>query len=164
MENFNLKTEQLNPIDLYVYSYMYRGLDSFSGIISIHFLEKETELSANTLKDSIKRLENAGYLSLTKSKKGITYNLLKEIFFPPLIFLKAKGLSIRERAYLICISQFMTGPLLMTSADLADKLNITTKTLRTYEKGLIDKGILTIKTVQKDKATLVKCQYRELHT
>lgn len=145
------------PFDLLVYCYFkkYANVDE-SGLsktfVSISRISEEYHISKKTILKSLENLELDKYL-FRERRKGtsnmIIFNPSKHFEAFSYEFLDTDKLTNKEKAYLIAAQKYMfitqdSGKISFTNKELADKLNITEKTVRTYNDILERKGMLTV--------------------
>lgn len=160
----------LNNIDYAVYA----AIKSYKIGDNPCFPSQETianklDLTIPTIRKSIRKLEELNYLIITKKGKMMYYDFPKhnqfEVFSKE--FIDCKSISSKAKGYLIGSQQIMFkdikgfGKTTLSTKELANKINVTEKTVRKLDKELIDKGFLTIVTTSnKDPLTGLKQQER----
>ena len=129
---------------------------------SLQILSKESGASINTIRDSIKRLKNAGYIKteLVGRKTRYTFDPYKkfEPFSPE--FIKNKNLSFTTKSYLVASQQYMykdvegVGKIGLSNRNLSQEINMPESTIRRCNAELVSKDYLTIlKNEKKDLQT-----------
>lgn len=153
----------LNNIDLIVYA----ALKSFKIGNNPCFPSQETiasklNLTRPTVKKSIDKLIKEEYISTTRQGKLTLYEFSKyknfEIFSDE--FIDRKDIDSKIKGYLIGSQQLMfkdiegLGKTTISTKEIADKVNLSEKTIKRYDKELINKGFLTlVKTSNLDPNT-----------
>lgn len=156
-------TCNLNNVDLVVYA----AIKSFKIKNNPCFPSQETianklKLTRPTIKKSIDKLVSEGYITTKKKGKLTLYEFSKykkfEIFSND--FLDNGDLDSKIKGYIIGTQQLMfkdiegIGKTTVTTKQLANKINISEKTIKRYDKELVDKGLLVLaKTSVKDPLT-----------
>jgi DNA-binding transcriptional regulator YhcF (GntR family) len=129
---------------------------------SLQCVSKESGIGIKAIRDSIKRLEEAGYLTVNK-KDGKNYYLFNSCKkFEPFSeeFLKRKDLSPTTKGYIAAIQQYMikdiegVGKISYSNRELAKNINTSEFTVRKCNLELVKNNFLTtIKNIQKDLET-----------
>ncbi len=119
---------------------------------SLQVLSKESGASINTIRDSIKRLKDAGYIKteLRGRKTCYTFDEYKkfEPFSPD--FIKREDISFTTKSYLIATQQYMykdienLGKLSISNVNLSKEINMPESTIRKCNAELVSKDYLTI--------------------
>lgn len=159
------ENQSLRPGDILMYLYIkrYMSNDTKEAFPSQDRLRLDTGLAINTIKKSIQRLVNAGYIEIHKRGQSNCYKFLKWDKFEPCSFdfLSNKELSFKEKAYLIASQQYMfkdskteDGVITFSNADLAERINMTPKTIQKYNESLEEKGLVSLeRTNLRDEVT-----------
>ena len=156
-------TKNLTPKDQLIYSIIKSHDNPTKGCFpSLQVLSKESGASINTIRDSIARLKEAGYIKteLQGRKTYYTFDPYKkfEPFSPD--FIKREDLSFTTKSYLIASQQYMykdienIGKLSFSNVALSQQINMPESTIRKCNAELISKDYLTI----------VKNENKELET
>lgn len=158
------KHEELSPKDLLVYVTVKRHMnkDTKEAFPSLECLSKECGYSIPPIRKSIQVLKDNGYINVRKDGRKNIYSFNGYKNFEPFSyeFLDYEELSPNEKAYLISSQQYMYkdtegfGKMSFSNEELATLLNISSKTISRLDKGLENKGFLTIvKTNTKNPET-----------
>jgi DNA-binding MarR family transcriptional regulator len=159
----NLVEEGLTYSDPFIYACIKKHMNGHTKQAwpSNSTLTKISGMSNRTVTESIKRLEAAGYFSIKREfgKPNVyTFNDYKKFEIFSYDFLDRDDLTPKEKSYLIVTQPKMfksetEGVITMSSDKLARSLSLDSKTLRKYEKGLVEKGLLDLVPYQTDNAT-----------
>lgn len=159
----DMGTKNLTPKDQLIYTIIKSHDNPTKGCFpSLQVLSKESGASINTIRDSIARLKEAGYIKteLKGRKTYYTFDPYKkfEPFSPD--FISNPNLSFTTKSYLIASQQFMykdvenLGKLSFSNRELADQINMPESTIRRCNAELVSKDYLTIlKNESKDIQT-----------
>lgn len=154
---------KLNNTDLIVYAALKSfKIDNKPCFPSQETIAKKLKLTRPTIKKSIDKLEGEGYISTTRSGKLTLYEFSKyksfEIFSND--FIDRVDIDSKLKGYIIGTQQLMfkdirgLGKVTSSTKDIADKINISEKTVMRYDKELIQKGMMSIiKTKVRDSVT-----------
>lgn len=161
--SMDLKANNLQNIDPYVYACIKRYMNTSTreAFPSIQKLIEDSGLSKATLLKAIKRLEDAGFFSITReygTSNHYLFNEEKKFEIFSYEFLDDKDLTPKEKAYLVASQQYMfkgekLGGITFSSEKLAASIGLSLPSLRKYESSLEEKGILTKTPIKKDNAT-----------
>lgn len=148
--------DQVGPIDCLVYV----AIKSFDGehgcFPSIKSIAEFANVSPTTVKKSISNLKNKKIIEVSCAGKGqrtyYTFPKPLDLGFEPFSyeFAQDKELPPATKGCLIMAQKLMSknsedqAAIVDTTSSLSKKLNMTPKTLRSYEQALQDQGILTI--------------------
>ena len=155
--------KNLAPKDQLIYTIIKSHDNPTKGCFpSLQVLSKESGASINTIRDSIARLKEAGYIKteLKGRKTYYTFDPYKkfEPFSPD--FISNPNISFTTKSYLIASQQFMykdvenLGKLSFSNRALADQINMPESTIRRCNAELVSKDYLTIlKNESKDIQT-----------
>lgn len=159
----NLVEEGLTYSDPFVYACIkkYMNQHTKQAWPSTSTLTKLSKMSNRTITESIKRLESAGYFSVHREfgKPNIyTFNDYKKFEIFSYEFLDREDLTPREKSYLIVSQPKMFKSekdcvITMSSEKLAESISLDAKTLRKYEKNLVEKGLMSLVPYKTDNAT-----------
>jgi DNA-binding MarR family transcriptional regulator len=112
-------------------------------------IESKSGLSFNFLHKSVKRLESAGLIIVSKGKMGVSNNYsfseLDSFTRIPVSFLSDDELTATEKAFLICIRKFFDDDKMKTIImlkDLTAFFDLDKKTVNKHIDSLLDKGYL----------------------
>lgn len=149
----DMGTKNLTPKDQLIYTIIKSHDNPTKGCFpSLQVLSKESGASINTIRDSIARLKEAGYIKteLRGRKTYYTFDPYKkfEPFSPD--FISNPNISFTTKSYLIASQQFMykdvenLGKLSFSNRELADQINMPESTIRKCNAELVSKDYLTI--------------------
>ena len=159
----DMGTKNLTPKDQLIYTIIKSHDNPTKGCFpSLQVLSKESGASINTIRDSVARLKEAGYIKteLRGRKTYYTFDPYKkfEPFSPD--FISNPNISFTTKSYLIASQQFMykdvenLGKLSFSNRELADQINMPESTIRRCNAELVSKDYLTIlKNESKDIQT-----------
>ena len=159
----DMGTKNLTPKDQLIYTIIKSHDNPTKGCFpSLQVLSKESGASINTIRDSIARLKEAGYIKteLKGRKTYYTFDPYKkfEPFSPD--FISNPNISFTTKSYLIASQQYMykdvenLGKLSFSNRELADQINMPESTIRRCNAELVSKDYLTIlKNESKDIQT-----------
>lgn len=159
----NLVEEGLTYSDPFIYACIKKHMNNETKQAwpSNSHLTKISGMTNKTITESIKRLEKAGYISVKREygKPNIyTFNEYKKFEIFSYEFLDREDLTPREKSYLIVSQPKMfknntSGVITMSTQTFAESIALSPKTLRKYEKTLVDKGLLELVPYKNDNAT-----------
>lgn len=149
----DMGTKNLTPKDQLIYSIIKSHDNPTKGCFpSLQVLSKESGASINTIRDSIARLKEAGYIKteLRGRKTYYTFDPYKkfEPFSPD--FISNPNLSFTTKSYLIASQQYMykdiesLGKLSISNVSLSKEINMPESTIRKCNAELVSKDYLTI--------------------
>lgn len=119
---------------------------------SLRKICKESGASVNTVRSSLKRLEESGWIKIIKDGRLHRYVFKKYTKFEPFSkeFLMNENLSFTEKAYLAASQKWMfkdienIGKISMSNKTLSDKIHISERNIYRMNKSLVNKNYLTI--------------------
>ena len=149
----DMGTKNLTPKDQLIYTIIKSHDNPTKGCFpSLQVLSKESGASINTIRDSIARLKEAGYIKteLKGRKTYYTFDPYKkfEPFSPD--FISNPNLSFTTKSYLIASQQYMykdiesLGKLSISNVSLSKEINMPESTIRKCNAELVSKDYLTI--------------------
>lgn len=172
-ENKNLQHTQipnemgsahLDPKDQYIYVIIksYQNEKTKKCFPSLQEIANKSKASIPTVRESIKRLIEAKYISVEKVGRKNYYSFSEYKKFEPISpdFIKREDLSFTTKAYLVATQQYMykdienIGKLSFSNVALSQQINMPESTIRKCNSELISKDYLTI----------VKNENKELET
>lgn len=163
----------LEPKDLLIYLYIkkYMNKDTKEAFPSLETLKENSGASIPTIRNAISRLENNGYLKVSKAGNKNIYTFLKWEEFEPFSysFLDKEDLTFQEKAYLVATQQYMfkndgIGKVSFTNKELSEKINLSESSIRRCDKSLEKKEYMTIiKTKVIDPVTGLKINEKIFH-
>lgn len=152
----SIEYSQVGPIDCLVYVAI-KSFDGSHGCFpSVKSIAEFANLSPTTVKKSINNLKNKKIIEVSCAGKGqktyYTFPRPLDLGFEPFSyeFAQDKNLPPSTKGCLIMAQKLMSknsedqAAIVDTTMSLAEKLNMSPKTLRSYERALQDEGILTI--------------------
>lgn len=153
----------LEPKDQLIYLVIrsFMNKDTFSCYPSLQKISEKSGASVPTIRASISRLEEAGYISITRKGRGQEYHFNKLKQFEPFSpeFLDSK-LSFTTKSYIVASQQYMfkdvegLGKISYANATLSKKINMPESTIRKCNLELEHNNYLT----------LIKNECRDLET
>lgn len=145
------KESNLKPNDVLIYLYL-KSHDNpeHQCFPALSTLAKESGASINTIRNSIKNLEDNGYIARKKIGKYYCYYFSDNKKFQPFSpeFLHNEKLSFKEKAYIAASQQFMFtdiegyGKITFSKEQLAKLLNMSTDTIYRLDNSLENKDYL----------------------
>ena len=149
----DMGTKNLTPKDQLIYTIIKSHDNPTKGCFpSLQVLSKESGASINTIRDSIARLKEAGYIKteLRGRKTYYTFDPYKkfEPFSPD--FISNPNISFTTKSYLIASQQFMYkdvenyGKMTLSNVQLSKEINMPESTIRKCNNELVSKEYLTI--------------------
>lgn len=153
----------LRPKDQLIYLSIKRFMnkDTHQAFPSLEKLKQVSGASIPTIRDSIQKLVDTNYISITREgRKNIyTFNTYKN--FEPFSyeFLDNKSLSFNEKAFIVATQKYMykeeegLGKIGYSNRKLADLISMTEGSIRKYNNSLENKELLTY-DIQKDGTTV----------
>lgn len=161
LPNNMTKEAILTPQDLLVYVSIkrYMNKDTKEAFPSLLTISSHCGASIPTIRKSIKRLEEQGYLKITKQGRKQIYTFLKFTNFEPFSyeFLDKTDLTFTEKSYLIASQQYMFkdiekfGKISMTDEELSKILNLSRPVITKCNNSLKNKGYLDIIKAKQSK-------------
>lgn len=159
----NLSEEGLINTDPYIYACIKKYMNSKTqqAFPSMETLKKVSGLTKPTIIASIKRLEDAGYLSIQREygkSNYYTFNDYKKFEICSYDLLDRTDLTPKEKAYFIAAQPYMfkdktSGHITFSQDKLAEMLGLTPKTLRKCEAGLKEKNLIQLVPYKRDNST-----------
>lgn len=162
LPNNLININPITPKDLVVYLAIKRFLNGKTGecFPSLATISKKAGAAINTVRKSIDTLERTGYLLVKKIGKYTHYKFPKDKLFEPFSFdfLDKEDLTFSEKAYLIATQQFMfkengEGKISYSNKEIAEKINMSEKTISRINQSLVKKEYLTIAETHKINPT-----------
>lgn len=158
LPNTLININPITPKDLVIYLAIRRFLNGKTGECypSLATISKKAGAAINTVRKSIDTLEKTGYLIIIKQGRKHYYSFPKDKTFEPFSFdfLDKEDLTFSEKAYLIASQQFMfkekgEGKITYSNKELAEKINMSEKTISRINQSLVKKDYLTIEKSNK---------------
>lgn len=143
----------LEPKDQLIYMILHsHNNDRNECFPSLKTLSKESGASINTVRDSISRLKEKGYITTELKGRQTYYYFNKYEKFEPFSpdFISKPDLSFTTKSYLVASQQYMYkdvenyGKLSLSNRDLAEQINMPESTIRRCNAELVDKDYMTI--------------------
>jgi biotin operon repressor len=144
----------LTANDLLVYVSIKRHMNNITKecFPSQVLVAEHSGLSRPTIQKSIEQLKKFKYLEVRKDGRKNVYKFNSYKNFEPFSydFLDNKELSSGEKAYIMITQQYMfkdeegLGKVSYSNAELGKKINMSHDTIARYDKGLAQKGFLTL--------------------
>lgn len=167
-------TGELDPKDLLVYVCIkkYMNRETKECYPSLDTIVEISGVSKPTVRKSIERLKEKGYLEVRRVGRGNVYKFNSYKNFEPFsyAFLDKKDLTPNEKAYIIATQQYMfkdiegEGKLTYSDAELGERINLSYNSIVKYNKSLKEKGYLDIiRTSKRDIGTGVLVQEKMFH-
>lgn len=172
--NMDLKKQGLTLNDPYIYACIkrYMNFETKQAYPQVSTIVKESGLDRKTILNGLKRLEQAGYINITKrpgTSSVYTFNDYNKFEIFSFDFLNDTNLSPRDKSMIVMSQQFMfkdpiaqNGIITYSNKQLANYLNIDSRTLQKYEKSLEDKHIL-VKIPDNGNSNL-ECNYQRIYS
>lgn len=160
----NMAEDGLTPKDQLIYLSIRRFMNRKTNIAfpSLQKISEVSGASINTIRKSIRLLEDKGYITVIKSGKMQKYYFNELKAFEPFSydFLDKKDLTFTEKAYLVASQQYMFtdvnnyGKISYSNKELSNKINMPESTISLTNRSLVKKNYLTlIKNESKDLET-----------
>lgn len=149
----NMAKDGLTPREQLVYAVLHaHNSPNNECFPSLQTLSEESQLSIPTLRNSIKILEETGYIKVKKVGRKNYYYFTKYVKFEPFSpdFLKRKDITPTTKAYLIAAQQFMykdiegVGKISFSNNNLSEQINMPESSIRKCNTELVRKNYLTI--------------------
>lgn len=167
-------TGDLEPKDLLVYVCIkkYMNKDTKECFPALTTISELSGISVPTIRKTIDKLKQLKYITVRKEGRKNVYKFNSHKNFEPFsyAFLEKTDLTPNEKAYLIVSQQYMFkdidgyGKITYTDNELADKVNVSSKTISRVNKTLQEKGYLDIaKTNTRDALTGVPVVEKMFH-
>lgn len=141
----------LSPGDKLIYLAIrrYMNKESMEAFPSYARITKDTGAAAKTIKKSVDRLINEGYLETRKEGKKIIYKFNNKRQFEPFSydFLDKQDLTFTEKSYIVATQQYMykddeKGNVSYTNKELSQLINMSESTISRCNHSLEVKGYL----------------------
>lgn len=159
----NMAQDGISPREQLVYAVLHSFNNPKKEVFpSLDTLAEKAQLSVPTIRDSLKKLEKAGYIKIEKRGRKNYYLFEKYINFEPFSeeFLENKEITPTTKAYLVAAQQYMfkdekgIGKVSFSNVDLSKQINMPESSIRKCNKELERKNYLTIiKNKSKDIET-----------
>lgn len=162
-ENKNLQHTQvpnemghsnLDPKDQYIYVVIksYQNSETKKCFPSLQEIASKAKTSIPTVRESIKRLAEAKYISIERVGRKNFYSFSEYKKFEPISpdFISNPDLSFTTKSYLIATQQYMykdvkdLGKLSLSNVNLSKEINMPESTIRKCNAELVSKDYLTI--------------------
>lgn len=166
------KERNLDPTDVYVYSYLktYMNKDSFEAFPSMETLARDAGISKTTVNKAIKNLVANKDISVRREGRKNVYKfnpMSRNFEMFTYKFMRDTDLTSQQRIYIILTQQYMYkdeegyGKVTFTNEELSDETGLSPTTIYRRNKELEDKGMLQIiNTEKKDPETGLAIQLK----
>lgn len=147
------ESRKLAPNDLLVYLSIKRYMNSKTkqAFPSLRTLSDKCGFSIDTIRKSIKKLEEESWIKITEDgRKNIyTFSTQKGLFERFSFDFLDNEVPPKEKAYLVASQQFMikehnVGKTSYSDKELSEKINLSEYRIKTYDKSLEKDGVLTV--------------------
>lgn len=145
-------TLDVKPKDLLIYVTIKRhqNSDTKKAFPALTTICAESGASINSVRKSIDKLKETGYIKVEKEGRKNVYIFNDYKSFEPFSyeFLDHKDLSYEEKSYILASQQYMykdiegEGKISMTNSELANKINLSERSVISYNNSLERKGFL----------------------
>ena len=153
-KSYNIKDYKLSQTDNLVYAtlHLYRNNKTYKCNPTMKQLADKINVSLDTIKNSIDKLEKLGFIKIEQNKRG---NIINNIYYLPNIdnytkipasFIENNKYNAKLKGYAISFRNLCFTDSLQckyTNKQIADKLNITEKTSNKYIKEMITTNIIS---------------------
>lgn len=173
LPNNMIKKDGLEPKDLLIYANIkkYMNNETRECFPSFVTISKDSGYSINTIRNSITLLVSNNYISVRREGKKNIYKFNPYKNFEPFSYdFLESNLEANEKAYILAHQQFFIkdkqglGKTTYTNEEIAEKLNISPRTVSRLDTSLVRKGYLDIvKTNSKDPVTGVYINEKFFH-
>nr|DAW84394.1 MAG TPA: Replication initiator A family protein [Caudoviricetes sp.] len=159
------KQSNLDPTDVYVYSYLktYMNKDTYEAFPSMETIAKDAGVSKPTVNKAIKHLVANGDITVRKEGRRNVYKfnpLSKNFEMFTYKFMRDADLTTQQRIYIILTQQHMYkdeegyGKVTFSDEELAEQIGMSPFTIHRRNKELESKGVLQIlNTGKKDEVS-----------
>lgn len=149
------KQSNLDPTDVYVYSYLktYMNKDTYEAFPSMETIAKDAGISKPTVNKAIKHLVANGDITVRKEGRRNIYKfnpLSKNFEMFTYKFMRDVDLTTQQRIYIILTQQHMYkdeegyGKMTYSDSELAEQIGLSAATIHRRNKELENKGVLQI--------------------
>lgn len=174
LPNKMLDSKELTTKDLLIYVTIKRHINNKTkeAFPSLDTICKESGVSKPTVIKCIESLKAANYISVRKEGRKNVYKFNPYVKFEPFSeeFLDSKEIDPNTKAYIIGIQEHLfkdlvgEGKTTYSDKEIADKLNLDSRTVVKYNNILQEKGFLTkIETNKLDKVSGIKIEQKFFH-
>lgn len=153
LPNNMTSTKRITPQDLLIYANMKRFMNNKTRtcFASLDLISEKSGYSINTVRKSIKVLEELDYIRITKKGRKNIYYFTEHKTFEPFSyeFLDKEDLTKNEKAYLLAMQQYMIkennlGKTSYTNVNIANIMNATESFVSRCNHSLVKKNYLTL--------------------
>lgn len=144
----------LDPKDQYIYVIIksYQNAQTQKCFPSLQEIASKAKTSIPTIRESIKRLVDANYISIERIGRKNYYSFSEYKKFEPISpdFISNPNLSFTTKSYLVATQQYMykdienLGKLSISNVNLSKEINMPESTIRKCNAELVSKDYLTI--------------------
>lgn len=149
----NMAQDGLSPREQLVYAVLHSYNNPENKVFpSLDTLAKRAQLSIPTIRESLKKLKDSGYIRIEKRGRKNYYFFEKYIKFEPFSeeFLNNKKITATTKAYLVATQQYMfkdekgIGKISFSNVDLSKQINMPESSIRKCNNELVKENYLTI--------------------
>ena len=149
----NMAQDGLSPREQLVYAILHSYNNPEKEVFpSLNTLAERAQLSIPTIRESLKKLKDSGYIRIEKSGRKNYYFFEKYIKFEPFSeeFLNNKKITATTKAYLVAAQQYMfkdekgVGKISFSNVDLSKQINMPESSIRKCNNELVKENYLTI--------------------
>lgn len=149
----NMAQDGLSPREQLVYAILHSYNNPEKEVFpSLNTLAERAQLSIPTIRESLKKLKDSGYIRIEKRGRKNYYFFEKYIKFEPFSeeFLNNKKITATTKAYLVAAQQYMfkdekgVGKISFSNVDLSKQINMPESSIRKCNNELVKENYLTI--------------------
>lgn len=149
----NMAQDGLSPREQLVYAVLHSYNNPENKVFpSLNTLAERAQLSIPTIRESLKKLKDSGYIRIEKRGRKNYYFFEKYIKFEPFSeeFLNNKKITATTKAYLVAAQQYMfkdekgVGKISFSNVDLSKQINMPESSIRKCNNELVKENYLTI--------------------
>ena len=149
----NMAQDGLSPREQLVYAILHSYNNPEKEVFqSLYTLAERAQLSIPTIRESLKKLKDSGYIRIEKRGRKNYYFFEKYIKFEPFSeeFLNNKKITATTKAYLVAAQQYMfkdekgVGKISFSNVDLSKQINMPESSIRKCNSELVKENYLTI--------------------
>ena len=149
----NMAQDGLSPREQLVYAVLHSYNNPEKEVFpSLNTLAERAQLSIPTIRESLKKLKDSGYIRIEKRGRKNYYFFEKYIKFEPFSeeFLNNKKITATTKAYLVAAQQYMfkdekgVGKISFSNVDLSKQINMPESSIRKCNNELVKENYLTI--------------------
>ena len=149
----NMAQDGISPREQLVYAVLHSYNNPENKVFpSLNTLAERAQLSIPTIRESLKKLKDSGYIRIEKRGRKNYYFFEKYIKFEPFSeeFLNNKKITATTKAYLVAAQQYMfkdekgVGKISFSNVDLSKQINMPESSIRKCNNELVKENYLTI--------------------